>query len=450
MSTVGSFPGNSARYYGLQTKPSNPAFGTASLPIITYGSDSNYLWKSAETITITSTQAARIIVTPEIGAGNIPIGWIIDMRGGDQIARSLTVIELKSQENLTIQFLAGETDKTFRVGQTVDIALNIDRSKNMKAFIKTFIQATGTIIVDIISHNGSGTYPQPSTAQQWVISVAEDSLISGDYMLARVTNFEIPSVGGQPYYLTFQAYQSYGLGTYSKWTITPQWERSYNFIRNENFAAYDASIGPSDQPNPGASFGPLSGDTTVTNIVTSDTPLNKSGYTQVVARGATVVYEDEHEIQRPYLNRQITYKLKFFTATETVNISYDAMLNPTVIRDETYDESPVSFSHTFSDLDFIFNDQPGVKYFPGNQAIYSNGELVSAPSPGRYVNNNQTDGSSSYVSYRYAKTFGEFEDPTTIPPTPVILPVTEFYESKGYVGADQDTTPNPEWFYYLP
>lgn len=451
MNTVTDFPGNSGRYYGLQTVEPTP--GQTDDPIIGYGTlgSGSYLWGSSDTLTIISNQAARIIIDPLVfPAEDIPIGWIIDMRGGDQVARSLTSIELKSQENLSIQFVVGETAKTFRVGQVVNIFLNLDRSKNMTALVKNFIQSSGLLVVDVISHNGEGTYPQPATAQQWLITVDPDFQISGDYMLARVTNFETPSAPGQPYYLTFQAYQSFGSGTYNKWTIGPQWSRAYNFVRNPTHAAYDASIGPQDEHNPAAAFYPYTGKTTTVNVVTNDTPLLKSGYTQVDSNGRTLVYEDEFEINRPYLRRQITVNMNFYTATYTVNVTYDEMLNPTYVYDENVTDSPVSSSHTFSDADFILDNQPGVKYFAGSPAVYSNGELVSPPSPAYYLNDEQADGSTSYLSYQYSRVYGRFLDRSVEPPAEVILIVSSEDIYKGYIGPQEISRPNPDWFYYVP
>lgn len=450
MINSGNFPGNSARYYGLQTVPSSPVSGPASEPIIANGTEGpgSYFWKSTASFSISSPQSLRVAVEPGVfGTLDLPIGWIVDMRGGDQVARSLTVIELIAQNNKTIQFVSGETDKTFRVGQVVDIVLNVDASKNMKAVVKSFVQATGTMIVDIIATNGTGSYPQPSTAQQWRITV-DPSAVSGDYMLARVANFETPVSPGDPYYLTFDSYQAYGSGTYAKWTIAPQWNRAYNFVRNLNYSAYDASIGPGPTTNPSARFDPYVGQTTSVNVVTSDTDFLQSGYTQITSKGLTTVYEDEYDINRPYVGKAITRKFKMQTVTDTTTITYDSFLNPTPVTTIVTTESPISATHTFTESDFVYNDSPGVKYFAGNPAVYSNGVLVSAPTPSVYINDQQSDGSIEYKSTQYERIFQEFTFGD--PPEVFILPVFLQTIGKAIIESEQDTKPSPDWFYYQP
>lgn len=444
MIDAGNFAGGSGRFYGLPSVESTPPAGLESEPIIRYGiSDDVYgghILASSATLTIQSNLSQQIVVTEPFSPNQkFENGWVIVMYGGNQRANSATTIELKSQPSLFIQFLSGQNDRTFRVGQTLKIAYQADQAKYMLGTVLSFVPAVGQIVVDVFYHDGGGTF------DNWTISVYENDAISTDYMLARITSISYPTVGGQPILMTFQSYQAYGEGTFSTWSIGPQWNRAYNFVRNLDHSAYDASIGSA--PNPGATFFPFGGDTTVTNVVTSNTPFLKSGYTQIVSQGNTVVYEDEYEVHRPYLDRNVRAVGYMETVTVTTVTTYDQYLNPTSVTTTNIDQAPISRSHTFTDADYVAFDQPGVKFFAGNPAVYSNGELVAAPTPSYYVRNDQTDGSISYYGNQYEQRFQTFEFGD--PPVEYILEVFNETIGKAPIITGYER-PNPEGFFYPP
>lgn len=454
MNDSGNFPGGSARFYGLNSVESSPSFGIVSLPIIPYGATSDteggFFLRSSASMTINPALNLQIEVTePFSPSQKLQVGWIVEMYGGNQRANSRTSIELKTQENLFVQFVAGQTGRTFRVGQTIQLTLNTDSRKYMLATIKSFNPSLGQLTIDVFAHEGEGTYPQTG-AQNWVITVFEVTTKSSDYMLARISDIIYPTTSGQPILLTFQSYQAFGQGTYTEWDIFPQWELAYNFVRNLNHSAYDASVGPSlgiDPPYAAASFVPFAGNQTVTNVVTSNTPYLQTGYTQVDASGRTVVYEDEHEVHRPYMGRTVTANGYMETIIVTTTTTYDQFLNPTSVTTTETSQSPLSRSHTFSASDYVPDDQPGVKYFAGSPAVYANGVLVSMPTPSYYVRNDQGSGSISYKSTEYERVYQDF--PFGDPPVDYLLQTLDRTVGKAVFVTGYDK-PNPEGFFYPP
>lgn len=453
MNDAGNFPGNSARFYGLPSVESSPSFGVPSEPIIRYGTTDDiygdFALNSAATMTVNPALNLQIEVTEQFPPNQkLQVGWIVEMYGGNQRATSQTSIELKTQQNLLVQFISGQTGRTFRVGQTIQLRLNTDNSKFLLATIKTFVPSLGQMTVDVIATQGVGTYPQTG-AQSWLISVFESNSQSSDYMLARITDIIYPTGAGQPILMTFQAFQAYGLGTYSEWLILPQWSRAFNLVRNLNHSAYDASIGPSlemDPPyNAAAMFIPFSGTQTVTDVVTSNTPYNQSGYKEVAAKGFTRVYEDEYEVHRPYIGRTVTANGYILTEVVTTVTTYDQYLTPTSVTTTDTSQSGISRSHTFSEADYVPNDQPGVKYIAGQPAVYSNGELVAAPTPSYYLRSDQTSGSLTYIESEYERIYQNFEFGD--PPVNYILQTYSKTTGRSVFVTGYDK-PSPEGFFY--
>ena len=157
MNDSGNFPGGSARFYGLNSVESSPSFGIRSLPIIPYGTtggaEGGFFLRSSANMTINPALNLQIEVTePFPPSQKLQVGWIVEMYGGNQRANSLTSIQLKTQENLFVQFEAGQTGRTFRVGQTIQLTLNTDSSKYMLATIKSFNPSLGQMTIDVFAH----------------------------------------------------------------------------------------------------------------------------------------------------------------------------------------------------------------------------------------------------------------------------------------------------------
>jgi hypothetical protein len=453
MIDVGNSPGNSARFYGLPSVESSPSFGLPSEPIIRYGTTDDaygdFILNSTATMTINPALNLQIEVTEQFPPNQkLQVGWIVEMYGGNQRATSQTSIEIKTQDDLLVQFIAGQTGRAFRVGQTIQLRLNTDTSKFMLATIKTFIPSVGQMTIDVFATQGVGTYPQTG-AQSWLISVFGSNGQSSDYMLARITDIIYPTGAGQPILMTFHAFQAYGLGTYAEWLIFPQWQRAFNLVRNLNQSAYDASLGPSLAMEPpyyaAANFVPFAGTQTVTNVVTSNTPYNQSGYTQIAAKGATQVFEDEYEAHRPYIGRTVTANGYIQTVVVTTVTTYSQDLTPTSVTTTDISQSSLSRSHTFSEADYVPNDEPGVKYIAGQPAVYSNGELVSAPTPSRYFRQDQTSGSITYIESEYERIYQNFEFGD--PPVNYILQTLDKTTGKSLFITGYDK-PSPEGFFY--
>jgi len=451
----GNFAPNSGRFYGLQSVAPTEFTGPGSYPIMYYGN-------AAYDVDFSATSTAEMTINPdlplmiEVNTASSPYrvqeGWIVEIYGGNQRASSNTVIEMKAQLDKVIQFQVGQTGRTFRAGQTVSLKLSVNTAINLIGTIKSFNAVIGQMVIDIVSTNGSGSYPEANFGT-WLIEVNGMTGPSVDYMLAMVIGVNNPTSFGQPTNLTFQSYQAFGQGTYSQWTIGPQWERAHNFIRNPTHSAYFACVGPSTSLNPegpdysAAVFLPYGGETTRVNVVTTDTQLQKSGYEEITSKGATIVYEDEHDINRPYVGRTVTINMEMLTVTETTVITYDEFLNPTPVTTVVTSVSALNPSHTFAEQDFVPYNQPGVKYFAGNPAVYSGGQLVSAPTPSRYVRDDQASGSITYkgteYEYLYQKfTFGD-------PPEEYILPVFIQNIGRGPQGKTQTSRPSPENFFSL-
>ena len=446
------------RYYGFQSVPSVVTTEPGKNPIIEYGTNPSqfYASQSFDTFTVADDTSASIDVTPN---NNIPwnlpyglrTGWIVYIFGGLQIGKSTTPIDVKIQDSLAIvvESQSPGVDLTFRVGQSITLTLTTDNTKNMTAVITSFAPGTGDMVVDVTSSNGTGIYPNLPFGY-WLVEVVgiPDKGTSVDWMLARVTSVDVTD----PYNpnVSFEAYQSSGEGTYSFWNIVPQWDYARNYIRNENRVAFDASLGPSQNEylgELGASFIPAQGQTTNENFDTSSPPTNYSGYTETTSTGKIIVIEDEYMAHRPYVGRAVSYKLNKVTNVQTTTITYDALLQPTYTTVSSEELEPLTFSYTFTNDDF--KKTPPEKYTAGAAASYADGEIVSFPTPSRYVQDDTAAGTvGPYKSYEYTYTRAPFIDPADPTGPPVYLNVLIVIKNTSLADAPIPGKPTPQGFFW--
>lgn len=436
------------RFYGLQSIPSVPFEPPKGRSIIQYGQTSGlYSFKSTEEFTISKNLTRDITLDPISSEVNeLEEGWIVYIYGGNQTATSRTEIELKIQQALSIMI---QVDRTFRADQIISLVLRSDSKKNMQGFVKSYNDQTGQMVVDITSFNGEGTYPI-GPIDFWDITISDNKAISMDYMLARINSVDFITDPSHPV-ISVTAYEAGGEGTYDNWTIFPQWNKAINYVRNLNHSAYEASTGPSENGLDGGFFGatflPFQGESTSEFHNTSSPPFVISYYTEVSRKGAVAVMEDEYEISRPYLKRQVTSDNIMETTTVTTTITYDSQGEPTYNTVTQNDESSLARNYTFSDADFNPADLPN--YTPGAGAFYANGELVAFPTPSKYSRNDLGAGSITYVSYDFYQLNEEyFPDGPEAPPSyrPVLIKTI----SKGIGGSTFGSEkPQPDWFFWL-
>lgn len=446
------------RHYRFQTIPSEVTTPPGSEPIIQYGNVQSSFYDSVsdDTLPIDPELVSSINVTalnPENNPYGVKVGWIVYLFGGLQKGISRTQIEVKTQKGLSIlvETLMPDADLTYRIGQVVTIKLSTDTSKSMTATIKAFDNETGTMVVDVTTANGEGTYPALPFGY-WMVDVVGilPRGTSVDWMLARVSSVDLSNPESP--LISFASYQSSGFGTYSKWYLVVQWEYARNFIRNENRAAFDASIGQPDQNDPGAKsaeafLNPGGGNVTSESHDTSNLPLVISGYTETTLQGLIVVVEDEYMAHRPYLDRKIEARAYIETVVETTTVTYDSMGNPTYNTVSSVENESKSYDYTFTDNDFK-KEPPGGNYIPGNPAFYVNGELVAFPTPSKYVQMDASTGSVTFKSneyYRLREPYPNPDDPDGPPLYRDILLITTYR----VLGAEAPTQkPTPESFFW--
>ena len=446
------------RNYGFQSVPSVVTTEPGKNPIIAYGTRPYLFYTSFsfDTFTVADDTSASITVTPSnYDPGNYPYGlregWIVYIFGGLQGGRSTTPIDVKIQEDLAIvvESQVPGVDLTFRVGQSVTLTLSTDHSKNMVAVITSFDPILGDMVINVTSSNGTGVYPNLPYGYWEVVVVGHPEKGSTvDWMLARVTSVDV----SDPVHpvVSFEAYQSSGEGTYSYWTIAPQWDYPRNYIRNENRVAFDASIGPSQSEYFGeyaARFEPAGGQVTTENFNTSVPPTDYSGYTERKVTGRIVVVEDEYMAHRPYVNRTVKYKLNKITNIETTTITYDPLGQPTVITVNSEELEPLDFSYTFTNDDF--KKTPPEKYFPGGSAIYANGKVVSLGSPSQYIQDDTAAGTvGPYKSYEYAYTSALFPDPSNPSGPQIYRVVLIVIKTRSLQSSPIPGKPTPQGFFW--
>jgi hypothetical protein len=267
-------------------------------------------------------------------------------------------------------------------------------------------------------------------------------------MLARVSSVNVTNPTNPV--VTFQAYQSSGEGTYQFWNISPQWENARNYIRNENRVAFDASLGPSKNEylgDLGAMFEAAQGDVTTEDFNTSFPPTNYSGYTETTAKGRIFVIEDEYMAHRPYVGRTVSYKINKATSVQTTTITYDSIGNPTYVTVNSEESEPLTFSYTFTNDDF--KKTPPEKYTPGSPASYSDGEIVSYPTPSRYVQTDVGAGTiGPYKSYEYAYTSAAFTNPEDPSGPPIYRVIQIVLTNRSLVPVDIASKPTPQGFFW--
>ena len=437
------------KFYGLQSIPPDPFELPEGRPIIQYGQFTSgvYTFKSTDQFTIDETLTRSIELNPIIFEGyNLEEGWIVYIYGGKQRGTSRTEIELTIQEGLNI---LTQTGLTFRTDQIVSLVLRSDSEKNMIGVVRSYNAETGLMILDVTSFEGTGTYPV-GPIDFWDVTVFGNTAISTDYMLARVNSVDLTTDPFHPI-INVTAYEAHGQGTYEDWTIYPQWNRALNYVRNLNHSAYEASYGPSTYGIDGSSFGalflPFEGESTSQFYDTSNPPLVRSYYTEITAKGAVIVMEDEYEISRPYLKRQVTSDSFMDKSTVTTTITYDSQGEPTYNTVTEEEQTPLNRNYTFTDQDFVPTDVD--HYTPGNPAFYANGELVAYPTPGKYERGDLNAGSITYVSSDYYQLNEEyFPDGPEFPPAyrPILIKTITQNLGGSLYGSQK---PQPDWFFWL-
>jgi len=231
----------------------------------------------------------------------------------------------------------------------------------------------------------------------WIIYLWAGLEDSSTYMLARITAYD----DSDPYniYLTFQAYEAVGTGTFDYWTIRPQFQNAVNFIQNPEYSArelsarnYSAQTAEFNWPY----------DTTYESFITSDTDTLKAGYTEATYDGQTIVQEDEYDINRPYIGVTSSSSKVLTSTTET--LTYDYSVDPPIVNTVTTstDETKTQ-SHTYNSDDF---NTTGAGYAPGSAAVYVDGSLVTFPTPSQYTKTVSIG--ETYVSSSYENHFEEY------------------------------------------
>ena len=435
------------RFYGLQSIPSVPDEPPKNRPIIIYGEFTSgpFTSKSTEQFTISENLTRNITLNPITFGNNLEVGWIVYIYGGNQTATSNTVIELKIQEALNINI---QTGRTFRADQTISLVLRSDSQKNMQGVVRTYNDQTGVMVLDVTSFNGTGSYPI-GPIDLWDITVTGNEAISTDYMLARVNSVDLTTDPLHPI-INVTAYQAGGSGTYNDWTIFPQWNRAFNYVRNENLSAYEASTGPSADGLFGGIYGAIfeafQGQSTSQFVDTSNPPYIISNYTEKSVKGAASVMEDEYATNRPYLKRKVRSSWAMETNTETTTITYDSQGEPTYMTVTENSSSPLEVDYTFSDADF--NPSDTANYTPGAGAFYVNGELVGFPTPSTYSRNNLGEGSLNYISRDFFQQNEQYyPDGPEQPPSyrPILIKVI----TKGIAGGSNPAKPVSDWFFWV-
>jgi hypothetical protein len=222
----------------------------------------------------------------------------------------------------------------------------------------------------------------------WIVYLWAGLQGSPNYMLARITAYD--DADPEDVKMTFEAYQAAGSGTFDYWTIVPQFENAYNYIQNTNYSGFDVS-NRSIYSTSGRAFFDWPKYGTTTNVVETDTNLLKAGYSLYEYKGEVTVYEDEYDINRPYIGKTTGSSQTLTTTTTTT--TYDYFTDPpTVTTETTSTTEKKSYSHTFGAEDF---DPDAPEYVAGGPAVYADGVLVSWPN-------------SSHMTKKTAK-LGEFK-----------------------------------------
>ena len=435
------------RFYGLQSILSVDTEPPKNRPIIQYGLNSGpYTFNSTDQFTISENLTRSITLNPlSFNGNNLEVGWIVYIYGGNQTGTSRTEIELKLQEALSVQI---QTGRTFRMNQLVSLVLRSDAKKNLTGIIKSYNTNTGVMVIDVTNFEGTGTYPI-GPIDFWDVTVSGNEAISTDYMLARVNTVDTQTDPEHPI-INVTAYQDYGSGTYSTWTIYPQWNNAVNYVRNLNLSAYECSTGPSisgPDGNPiGAFFGAFQGDSTGQNVNTSNPPYIISNYTLTTVKGLSIVMEDEYATNRPYLKRKVTSSMSMETVTVTDTYTYDSQGQPTIHTVTEIENSPMDVEYTFTDNDFNPGDL--ARYTPGSPAVYSNGQMIGTPTPSRYTRSDLADGSTTYQSRNYFQQNEQyFPDGPEEPPAYRPLLIRTVTKAIG-VGSNP-AKPQPDWFFWI-
>jgi hypothetical protein len=233
----------------------------------------------------------------------------------------------------------------------------------------------------------------------WIIYLWSGLEDSSTYMLARITAYDDSDPDN--IYLTFQAYEAVGTGAFDYWTLRPQFENAVNFIQNPEYSARELSARVYSTQTADFNW-PY--DTTYENVVTSDTDLYKAGYSEATYDGQTTVYEDEYDINRPYIG--ITASSTIVLTTTTTTSTYSYVEDPPVVTTVTTSTTEnLTQSHTYTSGDFIV-DLDDANYFPGNPATYADGEITSYPTPSRYIKKVEING--TYIASSYDYTYEEY------------------------------------------
>lgn len=269
-------------------------------------------------------------------------------------------------------------------------ALGVDYSYGLSLDSIT-IGATTTTTINVSTLSAPG---DPGYKVGWIIYLWAGLEGSPNYMLARITAYD--NSDPVDVSLTFEAYQAAGSGTFDYWTIRPQFENAYNYIQNPNYSGFDVS-NRSIYSNSGRAFFEWPRHATITNVVTSNTDLLKSGYSLYEYKGDVTVYEDEDAINRPYIGKTAGSTRTLTTDTTTTTFDYST-IPPTEIVVTTSTTEPRSHSHGFSAADF---NTSAAEYVPGAPAVYSDGALISWPDSSHMTKETAKLGEFNSVEYTY-------------------------------------------------
>jgi hypothetical protein len=218
------------------------------------------------------------------------------------------------------------------------------------------------------------------------------------YMLGQITSYVAGTYAGTAD-MTFTIYQSKGSGTYVDWYVRTQWENAANYIQNPQYSAKELSARYYQYHT--AEFNwPYA--TTYEVFTTSNTNILKSGYTEATYDGQTIVQEDEHDINRPYIG--VTASSSRVLTSTTNTTTFDYTVDPPIINTVTTETTETkTHSHTYSSDDF---DTSGAGYAAGNPAVYSDGQIVSFPTASFYTK--KVDIDETYVFSSYEDHFEEY------------------------------------------
>jgi hypothetical protein len=264
------------------------------------------------------------------------------------------------------------------------------------SFDSITIGATTTQTIDV-SGPGGGT--DPGYKVGWIIYLWAGIEGSKNYMLARITAYN--NTDPAHVSLTFEAYQAAGSGTFDFWTIRPQFENAYNYIQNPNYSGFDVSDRGLNSPS-GRAYYYWPTHATTTNVITSNTDLLQSGYSLYEYKGDVTVYEDEYAINRPYIGKTAGSSRTLTTETTTTTFDYSTIPPTETIVTSSTTEA-LAHSHSFVAGDF---NPSAPEYVAGGAAVYSDGVLITWPTPAYMTK--ETVKLGEFRSKEYAYNYEEY------------------------------------------